>query len=245
MSPVRFAPYVPVRVTVGRAQKAGPDQRLFPMVDPMGGPWWQPGDTNAVRWPISGIGWCHGPVATRSEYRNVAGYVYLTDARVVAVVDAAGALPPSGIVIDGRDQTRPLQPGEVAFRVGQMRLPWLTRVVFATADAAGPDNGQVRFAGVHTNASQAQEAVMLLIWLTRASETVSLAHDLVGRVYRDRYGWPATVGEQRAQLDALPAPASVVAAPGTLPSVALPGGCLVRGKTAGNGVNSARSCPPE
>jgi hypothetical protein len=215
------------------------------MVAPTGGPWWQPGDTNVARWPISGIGWCHGPIARRSEYRDMAGYVYLTDARVVAVVGAAGALPPTGIVIDGRDQTRPLKPGEVAFRVGQMRLPWLTGLVFATADATGPDSGQVRFGGVHTNASQAQEAVMLLIWLTQASETVSLADDLVGRVYRDRYDWPATADEQRAQLDALPTPASVIAAPGTLPRVALPGGYLVRLKTAGNGVNSARSCPPE
>lgn len=245
MSPVRFAPYVPVRVTTGRTGTRVPDQRLFPAVDPLGVPRWQSGDTNVARWPVSGIGWCHGPVAARSEYPNVAGYVYLTDARVVAVVDAAGALPPSGIVIDGRAQTRQLDSGEVTFRVGQMRLPWLTGVVFAAADATGLDSGQVRFGGEHTNANQAQESVMLLVWLTQASETVNIAHDVVARVYRDRYDWPKTTDEQQAQLDTLPMPASVVAAPGTLPRVPLPGGYLVRHKTAGNGVNSARSCPPE
>ena len=244
MSPVSFAPYVPVRVTGGRADTRVPDQRLFPAVDSRGVPRWQSGDTNIVCWPISGIGWCHGPVTSRSEHRNVAGYVYLTDARVVAVTDAAGALPPSGIVIDGREQTRRLDPGEVAFRVGQMRLPWLTGLVFAAADATEADGGQVRFGGVHTNASQEQESVMLLVWLAEAAETARLAGDLAGRVYRDRYDWPATTDEQRAQLDALPAPQSVVAAPGTLPRVRLPGVYLVRVKTAGNGVTSARSCPP-
>lgn len=163
MSPVKFAPYVPVTVTVGRAETPVPNQRLCAAVDPMGVPRWQSGDANVACWSISGIGWCHGPIAARSEYRNVAGYVYLTDARVVAVVDAAGALPPSGIVIDGRAQTRRLKNGEVAFRVGQMRLPWLTGVVFATADATGLDSGQVRFGGEHTNANEARESVMLLV----------------------------------------------------------------------------------
>lgn len=244
MSPVRFSPYVPVRVTTGRGTgRSVPDQRLHPVVDSRGVPRWQPGDTNVAGWPISGIGWCHGPVAARTEYRNLAGQVYLTDARVVAVVDAAGALPPSHIVIDGRQQTRPLDPGEVSFRVGQMRLPWLTGIVFAATGATGADSGQVRFAGVHTNADQAQESVMLLVWLAQASETASFAGDLVGRVYRDRYHWPKTTDEQRAQLDALPVPANVAAAPGALPMVSLPGGYLTRSQTAGNGVNSARSCP--
>jgi hypothetical protein len=216
-----------------------------PRSTPWGVPRWQSGDANVACWSISGIGWCHGPIAARSEYRNVAGYVYLTDARVVAVVDAAGALPPSGIVIDGRAQTRRLKNGEVAFRVGQMRLPWLTGVVFATADATGLDSGQVRFGGEHTNANEARESVMLLVWLPQPSETVDLAHDLVARVYRDRYEWPKTTDEQRAQLDAMPMPANVVPAPGTLPRVSLPGGYLARFKTAGNGVNSARSCPQE
>jgi hypothetical protein len=125
-----------------------------------------------------------------------------------------------------------------------MRLPWLTGVVFAAADATGVDSGQVRLAGMHTDANQARESVMLLIWLTQTSETANLVGDLVGRVYRDRYDWPKTTDEQRAHLDALPIPASVVAAPGTLPLVPLPGGYLVRFKTAGNGVISARSCPP-
>ena len=242
--PVKFAPFVPVRVTVGSTSMPVPNQRLTAAVDPSGVPRWQPGDTNVACWPISGIGWCHGPVASRSEWRGVAGYVYLTDARVVAVVDAGGARPPSGIVIDGREQTRPLKPGEVTFRTGQMRLPWLTGLVFAAADAPGLDSGQVRFGGEHTNASEDREGVMLLVWLTQPAQTVTLAHDLVARVYRDRYTWPATSDERRAELDALPMPASLEAAPGTLPMVRLPGGHLVRFKTAGNGVNSARSCPP-
>jgi hypothetical protein len=243
MPPVKFAPYVPVRVTVGSTKVPVPNQRLSAAVDPTGVPRWQAGDTNVACWPINGIAWCHGPIAARSEWRNVAGFVYLTDARVVAVVDAAGALPPTGIVIDGREQTRRLKAGEIAYRAGQMRLPWLTGVVFAAPDATELDSGQVRFGGEHTSASQAQESVMLLVWLTQVAETVSLAHDLVARVYRDRYDWPSTHDEKRAQLDALPVPASINAAPGTLPMVRLPGGYLVRFKTAGNGVNSARSCP--
>jgi hypothetical protein len=245
MPPRKFAPYVPVGVKVGSTNPLVPNQRLGAAVDPTGVPRWQPGDTNIACWPITGIGWCHGPIAGRSEWRNVAGYVYLTDSRVVAVVDAAGDLPPSGIVIDGRELTRPLSAGEVAFRAGQMRLPWLTGVVFAATDATGLDSGQVRFGGLHTDASQARESVMLLVWLSQATETVSLAHDLVARVYRDRYDWPRTSDEDRALLDVLPMPASVEAAPGTLPRVQLPGGYLVRFKTAGNGVNSARSCPPD
>ena len=245
MPTVKFAPYVPVTVTVGSTSMPVPNQRLGAAVDPRGVPRWQAGDTNVACWPISGIAWCHGPVAARSEWRNVPGYVYVTDARVVAVVDAAGALPPSGIVIDGRVQTRRLKPGEVSFRAGQMRLPWLTGLVFAAPDATGPDSGQVRFGGQHTNASQAQESVMLLVWLAEPAETVSLAHDLVARVYRDRYDFPKTSDEERTQLNALPVPASVEAAAGTLPRIGLPGGYLVRYKTAGNGVNSARSCPPD
>jgi hypothetical protein len=244
MAPVKYAPYVPVRVTTGRTNVPVPDQRLFAAVDPSGVPRWQPGDTNVASWPISGIAWCHGSVATRSEWRNVTGYVYLTDARVVAVVDAAGARPPAGIVIDGREQTRRLKPGEVTFRAGQMRLPWLTGLVFAAADSTGLDAGQVRFGGEHTSTSQAPESVMLLVWLTQAAETVGLAHDLVARVYRDRYDWLNTSDQDRAELDALPMPASVEAAPGTLPRIRLPGGYRARSKTAGNGVNSARSCLP-
>jgi hypothetical protein len=242
--PVKPAPYVPVRVTTGRVPKRGPDQRLFPMVDPSGAPWWQPGDTNIVACPISGVAWCHGLVANRTEYRNVAGYVYATDARVITVVDAAGALPPSGIVIDGVAQTRQLARGEVAFRVGQMRLPWLTALIFAQTEATGLDAGQVRFCGEHINAEGQVEDVMLLVWLTNAGQTVDLAHDVIGRAYRDRYSWEGATDEKRAKLDAIPAPATVQAAPGTLPRVRLPGGYQVRVQTAGFGVNSARSCPP-
>lgn len=231
-------------------------QRLRPTVDEHGEPDWQAGDTNVRSWPISSLGWSRGVVAGRQDRAGIRGTVYLTDARVVVVADRfaegsryrAYGIGNQVLVAAAAtkvSQIRARRATSGSFMVGQMRLPWLTAIVFGLKRGPKDFRGEVRLCGQQLSAFHDPESVLLILRLKQPEQTHTFVSEVIERVRSDRHAWEKTSDEQRAKLDAIPPPESVIAEPGQLPGVELAGAYRIAAASATYGVNSTRSYPQE
>lgn len=243
-------PFVPVQIV---SAGAGGKQYYHPTIEPDGEPRWQPGDTDPISWDVSAVGWCHGDLANRRDHKGIAGRVFITGARVVVVSDhfVRGT---RYLSIDGPSlvagvaslvsQKRADRAAQGSFLVGQMRLPWIGRVVFGPSSAARVERGEVRLAGAHTTAFGDAENVVLLFKLSDHQLVTDFVEVLIERVRADRSSWPQTSDEKRAALNAIPQPASLVAANGKLASCSLPATWRVSDTSGAFGVHSSQSLGP-
>jgi hypothetical protein len=172
--------------------------------------------------------------------------VYLTDARVMVVSGrfAKGTKHRGPLISSAvRNKVSQLSAEREAagkFLVGQLRHPWVNRVVYARREGRRGAN-VVRICGTHTSAFGDQEPVMLLIYLDANTDAHEVAAAISARVINDRRDWSTTTDEVRAALDAarFTDPQQVPA--GNLPSIWLPGAYIVAPGSSGLGVHSSRS----
>ena len=237
-------PFLPVQILHAGA---GSTQRLYPAVDLNGTPTWQGGDVGVLAWPISSLGWCHGAVTNRKDNIGIEGTVYLSGARVVAVSpDVKVTLHYrrgfASLSLNRYSVTRHRRETAGTYLGAQMRLPWLTRVVWTPPDVK-KSSGELRLCAEHLSSFSEPESVMLLLRLSSASETQAFVVALIDRIKKDR--WEGASEETRAKLASLPVPWSTTASPGELPSVRLPGAFRVSAQTAARGALSTRSFPGE
>jgi hypothetical protein len=87
------------------------------------------------------------------------------------------------------------------FLVGQMRHPWVNRVVYARQEGRHGAN-VMRVCGTLTSAFGDQEPVMLIIYLDANTDAHEVAAAISARVINDRRDWSTTTDEVRAALDA-------------------------------------------
>lgn len=236
----------------GPAAKSDTDQRLWPAVHVGGAPWLQPGDTDVQVWPANGLEYCHGGIANRRGHLSIDARVYLTDARLIVVSNrfAKGTRYSPGPGLNGPiiasamqtvlSRKRAQRAAAGTFLVGQMRLPWISRIVYSQRAGLKGEN-TVRLCGIHTTAFGDQESVMLIIHLGAGADPHTLAEAVMDRVIRDRTAWSTTDENERAALQGARFPEPHEVAPGRLPYVDLPGGYIVSRGSAGQGVHSSRS----
>jgi hypothetical protein len=125
------------------------------------------------------------------------------------------------------------------FLVGQIRHPWVNRVVYARREGRRGAS-VVRVCGTHTSAFGDHEPVMLLVYLGANTDAHEVAAAISARVINDRRDWGTTTDEVRAALDAARFTDPQVPA-GSLPSIWLPGAYVVAPGSSGLGVHSSRS----
>lgn len=244
-------PYFPViTVTVGQH---GP-QSLHPRIGQEGAPIWEPGDVNVRAWEIDSIGWSNGGAQNLRTETDLKGNVYVSGARVVVTskhvvggshftaygIGAQQVLAAAGSKVS---QILAQRHAVSQARVAQMRLPWISQIIYA--DPAGPrrSRGHIRLVGHHVTVFGDYESVLLAFHLRLPSETFSVIDALLACVVADRYHWETTTDAHRRALDDLPAPESVTATAGNLPSIELPGSYLIGAATGVQGTVSSRSIP--
>lgn len=231
-------------------------QRLRPTVDEHGEPVWQAGDTNVWSWPINSVGWSRGVVAGRQDSAGIRGLVYLSDARVIVVSDrftAGSRFRAYGIgnqvllaaAATKVSRLRARRAASGSFLTGQMRLPWLTAIVFGHERGPKAFRGEVRLCGQQPTGFGDPESVLLIVGLKQPEQTHTFVNEVIARVRGDRHAWQKTTDEQRAKLDAIPPLSSVSAEPGQLPRVPLAGAYRIAPASASYGVHSVRSYPQE
>jgi hypothetical protein len=243
-------PFVPLRTITAGENSA---QRLYPAIDANGVPFWQPGDIEIQAWEIHSIGWSHGGTGGRRDHTDLKGHVYVTGARIVVastrfVSGSKYRGYSAGEMLSGPGQPQVSQQRAQRQAAGQalaaqMRLPWITSIVFAPVRSGRTLGGEIRICGQHLTVFGDPELVMLTFRLAQPSETNRLVDVVTAQVRADRREWSRTTDELRVALDGIPAADTVTAAPDRLPTITLPGGYRVGPSTVINGVNSALSFP--
>lgn len=244
-------PFVPVRKVA--AGSLG-NQRLFPAIAEDGEMIWQPGDTDITAWPIKTIGWCHGGAGNRKEYGNLQGTVYLTATRAVVTSGhfvrgsryrayGFGSAVILAQIATKVAQARAQRASAGAYLTGQMRWPWLSRVIWGGPRAPKGSRGEIRLCGQTLTEFGDPETVMLLLQLQQPEHTVEVVRQVIAFVREDREAWQRTTDAERSKLAALPDPDDVDAPEGNLPSIHLAGGLRVSAASAGAGVYSTTSYP--
>jgi len=178
--------------------------------------------------------------------------VYLTDTRVVAV---------SGHFVNGKkagatgfgnqflltaaaakiSNIKASREAADTFLVGQMRLPWITGVVFGSENASKNSRGELRLLGEHVTDFGDPEMMMMMIRLRHPAAVIEFVEELISRVKCDRLSWRDTKDDQRSRLTAIPSPRSIQANGTSLPMVSFPVAYRVGEDTASYGTNSMRS----
>jgi len=248
LSPAHYQ-HIPLKV-IGVA--SGGDQRLYPSLKVDGTPDWQLGDGDVRQWEIESLGWTHGAPANRRDYPGIRGSVFLTDSRLVAISgnyvqggkSSAYGFGNQLLLTTAASKISNMKASRDAagtFLVGQMRLPWITGVVFGGEAVSKNSRGEVRLLGEHVTAFGDPETVMLLFRLRRPIEAPEFVEELSERVKRDRLSWRDTTDDQCVALNQLPSPRALRVSENTLPMISFPVAYRINANTASNGANSMKS----
>lgn len=241
--------FVPVKtIAAGEASS----QRIHPAVTDDGVPIWQEGDGDVASWDLESIGWCHGAAANRRDTAGIKGRVYLTRCRaVVTSVQFAKGSRYRAYGVGNQvlvaaaaskiSQKRAQRQAAGSVLCGQVRLPWLSGVIFAPTGSPKGLRGEVRLRTQHVTEFGDAESVMLIFRLRRPHEIHSFVAAVLERARQDRYDWKDTTDAERTALDRVADPADAVGGNGHLPLLPLAGSFRVSGGSASRGVYSSRS----
>jgi hypothetical protein len=194
-------------------------------------------------------------VSSIRTFDDIHGWVYVTGARVVVVAEdfakgarvrAVGVPSMSNMVYmaaaNRASKSRAKKAVAGQFLAGHMRLPWVGQVIWAPPTMKRRSLGQIRLTGTQRSVFGDEEAVGLCFRLANPQEVLPFVSLVIDRVRTDRMDHEQTSAERRAELQALPAPASVNSpSQDTLASIRLPGNWVVTSGSAFLGTVSGAS----
>lgn len=246
------SPFTPLVKITGGAEGPG---RMQPVLDEEGVPFWQSGDVDPSWFAVTQVGWFSGNVSSMQTYDDIHGWVYVTGARAIIVTAdfakgsqyrAVGVPSLTNLAYMATanrvSKSRAHKATAGQFLAGHMRFPWVGQIVWASPSMRRKSLGQIRLVGTHRSAFGDEESVGLCFRLAKPAEVLPFVTQLVERVRTDRMSYDRTTAEQRAGLQALPAPASVNApSADTLASLRLPGSWIITAGSAFLGTISETS----
>jgi hypothetical protein len=244
---VTFNTLAVVRPGTGPAR----DQALVPWVSPSGEPLWEASDDDVIAYDIVGIGECYGSIGNQRTRMGLTGCMYVSAARVVVVASdyargtsyrSAGLYGPviSSAIRTKLSERKAKQAAAGTFLVGQMRHPWVGRVVFAERKRRREEHS-VRLCGTRVSAFGDRESVMLIAHFDGAFDTRAIATQVASRVIADRRDWTSTTDVERHALDTALSLGTRTPDAGKLPGFVLAGSYIIAAGSAREGSFSGRS----